>query len=466
MNIERISQRPDSTPPAKTAVRRDRALYIALFSVSFATSVLLDCGLVCSNDGSHFALVSALAEDRSAIIDRFLPYTRNVDLSFKDGHAYSDRPPGTAVLAVPWYLAAKAAGLEGAGREQVVALLPALLGALAVVLTYAICRALGLGPAPAALAALALALCTPHRTYSSSLWSHAPAAFFVALASWLALGAIDDPKRRRLLLLGLACGYGAGVDYSSVVPGAIICLAALGRNLRRGLLPLAAGLVAGALPALIYAAVAFGSPFATPYRYHVGWEATRQLSTMYGGRFFEGLAGLLVRPEAGLLLYSPVLVLAFWAAPRTWRAIGTRRAAATLLPALALLLLTARHATWHGGAAHDARYLTPVMPLFCVPLGFFYARTGRAGLAAFWGLFDASALIQIAKHAVGWMRSATPFVLQILDAASRSAPIDVGGFLSWLFPHPIAAAAILAGGLAGAAFVWPRPPRPSVVETP
>ncbi|HET9751583.1 MAG TPA: hypothetical protein VFP52_01430, partial [Myxococcales bacterium] len=223
-----------------------------------------------------------------------------------------------------------------------------------------------------------------------------------------------------------------------------------------------------------YSAVAFGSPFATPYKYHVGFEATRKLGTMYGGSFLDGFTGLLFRPQAGLLLFSPVLALGFWALPRAWRALGTRRAAATLLPGVAMLLLTSRHATWDGGAAHDARYLMLVMPMFCLPVGFFYswARGGRGvpsrggALALFWGLFYLSALVQVGKHAAGWMRSATPFVLQILDAASRSSPVPVGEFLAWLFPHPLAAAGVLGLGLAGAALAWPRAGARAAVPLP
>ncbi len=461
--------------------RRDAASFAALCSLSLATSVLLDCGLVCSNDGAHYALISALAEDHSPVIDRFLQYTYRVDLSWKDGHYYSDRPPGTALLALPFYVLGKASGASGKDLEAIVALLPAILGALAVGLVFAVGRRLGLCRTAAALPAIALALCTPHRTYSSSLWSHAPSAFFDVLAVWLALRVIEEGSlegrraRRLLVLLGIACGYGVVVDYSAAVSGAVVCLAAAAPALGKGpslvararaMWPLAAGLLAGVLPGLVYSTAAFGSPLATPYRYHVGWEVTRQLTTMYGGPFLEGFTGLLFRPEAGLLLYSPILALAFWAAPSMWSRIGARRAGATLLPGLAMLLLTAKHATWHGGAAHDARYLMVVMPLFCLPLGFFYrdARRDDRGevnglsLAVFWGLLYLSALIQIAKHAAGWMRSATPFVLQILDAAARSAPVDVGAFLHWLFPHPIAAAAVLAGGLVVTGLLWPWQP--------
>ncbi|MGE5048424.1 MAG: hypothetical protein ACM3PC_07665 [Deltaproteobacteria bacterium] len=457
--------------------RRDLSVALLLATVSLSTSVLLDAGLVCSNDGAHFALVRALADDHSPVIDRFLPYTRHVDLSERQGHFYSDRPPGTALLALPFYAAAKAMGASSEHQEAITALLAAVLGALAVALTYLVGRRLGLSRAPAALAALTLALCTPHRSYSSALWSHAPSAFFAIWAVWLALGIMARPSlasaRRPLFVLALCAGFAVGVDYSAAVSGGIICLAAAWPVLARGpglaeragaLGPLAAGLLAGVAPALAYSAVAFGSPFATPYRYHVGFEATRKLVTMYGGSFLDGFTGLLLRPQAGLLLFSPVLALGFWALPRAWRALGTRRAAATLLPAVAMLLLTSKHATWDGGAAHDARYLMLVMPMFCLPVGFFYswARGGRGvpsrggALALFWGLFYLSALVQAVKHAAGWMRSATPFLLQILDAASRSSPVPVREFLAWLFPHPLAAAGVLGVGLAGAALAWPR----------
>ncbi len=154
--------------------RRDLSLALLLATVSLSTSVLLDVGLVCSNDGAHFALVRALAEDHSPVIDRFLSYTRHVDLSERDGHFYSDRPPGTALLALPFYGVAKAMGASPEHQEAITVLLAAVLGAVAVALTFLVGRRLGLSRAPAALGALTLALCTPHRTYSSALWSHAP----------------------------------------------------------------------------------------------------------------------------------------------------------------------------------------------------------------------------------------------------------------------------------------------------
>mgnify|MGYP001080625548 CR=1 FL=1 len=56
--------------------------------------------IICSNDGSHFALVSALVEKGSVKINDFVNYTRMVDYAYKDDEYYSDRAPGTAFLSI------------------------------------------------------------------------------------------------------------------------------------------------------------------------------------------------------------------------------------------------------------------------------------------------------------------------------------------------------------------------------
>src|SRR5262249_24703333 len=154
-------------------VQNERTLLLALFCISTATSTLLDAGIVCSNDGSHYALVRALADDHTVVIDRYVDYTHHVDVGFRNGHFYSDRPPGPALVALPFYLLACAAGLDDAGREAVTAALSILCGALAVVLTFLVGRRVGLSQSGALCAALALALCTPHRSYSTVLFNHA-----------------------------------------------------------------------------------------------------------------------------------------------------------------------------------------------------------------------------------------------------------------------------------------------------
>jgi hypothetical protein len=458
---------------AAGSTRRDRALAIALFAVAAGTSVTLDAGVVCSNDGAHYALVRALADYHTTSIDKVIAYTNHVDYSVRDGRAYSDRPPGTAMAALPFYLVARALSASDATRQAVTALFSALVGALAVVLTFATARRLGFGRPGAAAAALVLATCTPHRTYSTALWSHAFSAFLVVLCVWLATPrAPGEPAPRSWatrLLFGVAAGYAIGVDYSVAVVSllllGVVCGAAYRSGGRWSLLaaavPLAAGALVGLAPTLIYHQAAFGSPLATPYRFHVHFPTTRSVSSTYSGSFLEGLFGLLVSWRAGLLLYSPILVVALAAAPRMARALGWQRALCVVAPWVLMLLVTAKHSTWHGGGAHDARYLMCVMPLFCLPLAEVVDRLVAGGrpdrLLAFAGLFGLSALVQVVKHSLGWSREIAPWLSMLGRAADGDRLGEVAqAMLAWMFPHPLVGAAIMGLGIAAAAGVaWP-----------
>lgn len=468
-------------PPAREHRSRDFALAIALFSLSAAMSVLLDAGIVGTNDGSHYALVRAIADKQTVVIDEFASYTRNVDISRRNEHYYSDRAPGTALLALPFYFAARSAGLSDKGRQEVCVLLSVLAGALAVVLTYFCGRRLGMGKSGATVAALTLALCTPHRTYSTSLWSHALSACLVVCSAWLATPAAPPtqaeqetpPSFLSRLMLGLVAGYSVGVDFSAAVVslilvGVVAASALQGARARgqrlpwRTLGPLFGGLLVGILPALVYNTLAFGSPLRTGYSFHMLFPETRSLLTMYSGSFLAGLWGLLFSWQAGLLIYSPILVLGMAFTPRLVRELGARRALVAVLPWVAMLLLTAKHATWHGGGAHDARYLMLVMPLICLPVGAAYERAKTPGaLQLFSGLFLLSVLVQFFKHTIGWVRNPMVFVSEVLctmkfddDGVHYFNDGALWRMLGWLYPHPLAAAAILVLGLGAAALVY------------
>ena len=66
------------------------------------------------NENSRLDLISALVEHRTTVID---DYQKNTgDKAFFDGHFYSDKAPGTALIGVPVYALLKLdAKLTGAG---------------------------------------------------------------------------------------------------------------------------------------------------------------------------------------------------------------------------------------------------------------------------------------------------------------------------------------------------------------
>ncbi len=97
--------RSAALPNARSATlsRSQKSVLVAfLLSVNFLYFIS-SAYITTSNDGSHFALTAALYEDGSLIIDKYIAYTTFVDFNFKDGHFLSDRPPGTALLTLPFY---------------------------------------------------------------------------------------------------------------------------------------------------------------------------------------------------------------------------------------------------------------------------------------------------------------------------------------------------------------------------
>lgn len=171
-----------------------RALLFALGVVCpiyFVTSM----HLTCSNDGSQFALVSAMAERGSVRIDDFVAYTKNVDFCFKDGAYYSDRPPGLALLSLPLYELGKelrdrgwASPFTGDANppEIFVMLLPNLAAALSCWLVFVMSRRLGCGTLASACSSIVFAFATPAWIEATRFFSHGASMALVFGAACLA----------------------------------------------------------------------------------------------------------------------------------------------------------------------------------------------------------------------------------------------------------------------------------------
>jgi len=410
-------------------------------------------GLVSSNDGSHLALARALILRGEPSLGDEVALTLWVDRSRRGGTDYSDRPPGTALLAAPavWvgalldpsllrtsletrevmvkpaatrYAETYALRVQRQRRRGAPPLLAlqgtvfmlsihcAAVGLLGVFGVLLLLRRRGLGQPAQVFAALTLGLGCLWGPYSTVLFSHVSAG---ALLIWAVLGLevgvgerSDDgevPALRPWPLLGagLAAGWATSTDY---LVGLLVLGIGLATVPPRRWLRVLPWVLMGAAPivaiTLLYHDAAFGSPFSIGYDHHANFEFARQRLTTFAGNPLTGLWSQWgLGDGAGVLALAPVMVLGVVGLALH----GEHR---WLLGAVPWISLLALHQTPTGGAGVDHRYLIPLMPLLAVGLGRLWpsetesrarARAKIAGLVA---LALASAALSWTHTLSGW----------------------------------------------------------------
>jgi len=414
------------TPPARLARSLGAALALALLACLYFALTAAD-GIISTNDGSHYALTKALAVDGTTRIDPYVNYgaiqppqgTPTTDdyrdVSARDGHFYSDRPPGTAFLAVPFYWLGELVSRISGRRDldfplRYATMLPPLLGAATALALYWLARGLGAGHLAATLTAGSAALTTLLLKYATLLYSHIGGALFFTAA----LAAILLAERRRgrvwpLALGGALLGWSAVTEYPNLLLIVPVGLYVLWHAWRapepRGFAwrgPLAFAL-AWALPILILAGydwIAFGAPWHTSYTYQYYFDWSRSPLTTYVTPPLTGLRWLLFGPS-GLFVITPALLLALWGLLVLARRTPVR-ALLLLGVTLVVLLPAALHRTYYGGGSRDTRYLLAIVPALYAPLALWLdavalprrllarvALLGGAALLALWGLIRA-----------------------------------------------------------------------------
>jgi hypothetical protein len=210
-------------------------------------------------------------------------------------------------------------------------------------------------------------------TASQGLWTHTPAVLTLSLAIWLQSRGFAAPSvvaaaiagvARPVMLLTLpvwiwtAAGTPPRNDQRRLV--------AWLQHLMRISLPAAVVVAAG----LFYNFWLLGSFFGTAEERTTVWKAAFGARSMWDGNLAEGVAGLLVSPSRGLLVYSPIVLLAGVGAWRAWRP-SASTAHLRLLRSASLMCLIAflaysKYLVWWAGHSYGPRYLTDILPLACL----------------------------------------------------------------------------------------------------
>ena len=264
-------------------------------------------------------------------------------------------------------------------RALVILYLP-IVTALTVVALNGVLVELGTSRIWAAGLSIIFAFGTMAWHYSGVMFSEPLLALMMLLALLSLLKFRRTGQMRWMLAGGAAAGAAVLVRDESLflvlVPYTIYAaVVSMQRNTAwawrpRSALAWVAPIGAAGLLALAYHLVRFGSG-SGPYG-NDGMGFSQPL--------LAGLYGLLLSPGAGLLVFVPVLALAFFGFPEFFR---LWRAEASLIASLVAVrfLFFAGWWDWAGGATWGPRYLVPLIPLMMVPVAFL--RPGRWRKAAF-----------------------------------------------------------------------------------
>jgi hypothetical protein len=312
-------------------------------------------------------VAASLLQERDFDLDEYpdveFPFAREVA-----GHRVSIYPVLSAVLALPvfgvcrWLFALNETGMALAGK--LAASLFAAGAATALFLAVGRRRP----EAEARTAAVLLALGTTLWSTSQALWQHPAATLFLALSLLCLLRAEDDEAWAGRA--GLPLGLALAARHADV---ALVLGLGLGLALRwpRRLPRLLAWSLPGALFVLAYQWAYFGSPLR-----HGFSGSLDRFSAPWG----IGQLGLLFSPAKGLLVFTPLVLVAVVGMLRAFRR-GERWLALTLGgTALAHWLFTGRWSEWHGGESWGPRLMTDALPLLFLFLPEGLDRLPRLGM--------------------------------------------------------------------------------------
>ena len=378
------------------------------------------------NQNSRFDLVRAIVEQGTLRIDAYHENTK--DKAYYQGHYYSDKAPGLALLALPAAAIARpmlrATGIDPASPRGLIAtsylvtiVAVALPTALACACLFLIVLRLGSRESAALFAALSMGLATPIWAYATLFWGHALTGACLLFAFAVGTMLRDSERDRGDFLCGVAVGLSAGWATVSEYPAApasmILAVFALTQVWPAGWprrWRTAVGISAGALACIavlmVYQYRAFGSVLHPSYAYYqegaFPWMKHGYMGLTYPR--IEVMLKLLFGCRRGLFVVAPVLAAAPFGLRLLWKNPAARSAAvAASAIAAYYFLFNASFSAWDGGWSYGPRYLSAGLPLLCVGLAPVWTsanprlRQILAALAVCGGLFSLMAVSTTAE---------------------------------------------------------------------
>jgi hypothetical protein len=325
------------------------------------------------NQHAHFSTMRALVEDGTADVTRFRE--RTGDVTFRGDHVYSNKPPGIALMGVPFYFVlAKvehAAGLDvdatkvwRANLYVMTVLLAAIPAAIANVQLFYLFRRKQISERTAMLMAGAFGFGSLSLPYAGIMMSHVMTATLI-LAGWQSL-TVEQLKPKHALAGGLFLGLGILCDVLTVPVAAVLGVYLLARRAgAKTCITYCLATAWGVLATLLYNQLAQGRALHSgPFHPAPGLGASGMLFEQFGQPHFRRLYWITYHPMRGLFVTCPLFIACIISLFSLRRPIRISLKAVTLLAVLGVYV--AFYLTfigWTGGWSTGPRYLIPALPL-------------------------------------------------------------------------------------------------------
>lgn len=397
---DNLSGKPDATSTSgnnKSALARllltlsapdrlDRRIEWAVFLALFIAAASFFHQVEYDNTSSRYYLVSSVVDLNTLNIDSYHQWT--IDKSFHDGHYYSNKAIGAPMLGIPvyWFLR-NATPLRNAGplspltRYLIRLITTTILFSLLGIVLFRLARRLGTKHSQALYMVLGYGLGTPALLHAAQFSGHQITASFAFLSFALIARARRSKDTNEtgyyapLLLAGMSAGLATVTEFPAlVIAGILTVYVFLGAfSLRQIIIFCAGGVVFGILLAS-YNYVCFGSPLNLAYaNLSLPEFSDEAASGLFGVHMPRPsvMMKLLFSPARGILLISPVLLLAVSGIWRMAKTPGLRLEAGIIISiCISYLLFYSGYVGWHGGWSFGSRYLVPMLPFTAFPIVF------------------------------------------------------------------------------------------------
>lgn len=351
------------------------------------------------NERSRIYLAVSLIDHQSVSIDEAIERFGSVpDRAGRDGHSYTDKAPGSSVVAAVVY------GLSRLVTESedwtIEALLLLMRFALMIPLTVVgffilrhLLRQLECDEAVVDLASFGWLVASPVLHYGQAFYGHQ----IVAVCLLGAVACLLHPDRRRwhLAAAGACAGVAGLTEYQAAIPCVLLALWVLTGPSRKRPLDLAVFFGAAApfaIALFAYHTVAFGGPLELSY-HHLANPAYDELHSQgIGGVLWptrEAVWGGFFSLHRGLFTAAPIFAFALIGFGPMARQTGRRPALFIGLIVVFFAFFIASSNNWEAGWSYGPRLLVSVLAVAAIPMAFglqrvrHYASLSALALAAF-----------------------------------------------------------------------------------